>query len=208
MYLEFKRSLEESAEEESNHENTSMQRVMPFIKRQLANINDRQQKAYGNLARMIERLAANVSDIPTGRAPLQIHIDWPEGSNLPVNSVRSVSRPSYTESESESAVVDADGQSLVGDSGQALRSSTATHFPASYRLSRGIITLTNLYREWTEGLGGNYSVEYININHPGWYKDDKTLYKKKKKKLLQLSSMLILKAFLYEMQFVARKLYV
>ena len=58
-----------------DNENTSMQRIIPFIERQLANINDRQQEAYGNLARMIEGLAANVSDISTDRAPLQINID-------------------------------------------------------------------------------------------------------------------------------------
>ncbi|CAO3695971.1 unnamed protein product [Rhizopus stolonifer] len=139
-----------------------MQRVIPFIERQLANINDRQQEAYGNLARMIEGLAANVSDIST------------------VTSVHSASCPSST--ESGSAVVDADDeQSLVGDSGQALRSSTATHSPASYRLSHGITKLTDLYREWIEGLGGNYSVEYMNINHPGWHKDDKTYYMRRRK---------------------------
>ncbi|CAO3682522.1 unnamed protein product [Rhizopus stolonifer] len=62
-----------------------------------------------------------------------------------------------------------------------LGSSTATYSPESYRLSRGITTLTGLYREWTEELGGNYSVEYMNANHPGWYKDDKTYYMRRRK---------------------------
>lgn len=157
-----------------------MQRIIPFIERQLANINDRQQEAYGNLARMIEGLAANVSDISTGRAPLQINIDWPEGSNLPVTSVRAVNRSSSS-TESGSSVMALDEQPLVGNSGQEVRSSSATHSPANYRLSRGITTLTDLYREWTEGLGGNYSVEYMNVNHPGWYKDDKTYYMRRRK---------------------------
>ncbi|KAG1446384.1 hypothetical protein G6F56_009588 [Rhizopus delemar] len=130
---------------------------------------------------MIEGLAANVSNISTGRAPLQININWPEGSNLPVASVRAVNRPSSS-TESGSVVMAADEQPLVGDSGQAVRSSPVTHSPTSYRLSLGITTLTDLYKKkWTEELGGNYSVEYTNTNHSRWYKDDRTYYMRRRK---------------------------
>ncbi|KAG1435157.1 hypothetical protein G6F56_014067 [Rhizopus delemar] len=58
---------------------------------------------------------------------------------------------------------------------------SSTPHLVQYRISRGLNTFTDLWREWSEGLGGNRSVEYYETNCPNWYAKDKTFYMRRKR---------------------------
>ncbi|KAG1446847.1 hypothetical protein G6F56_009447 [Rhizopus delemar] len=58
---------------------------------------------------------------------------------------------------------------------------SSTPHLVQYRLSRGLNTFTDLWREWSKGLGGKHSVEYYETNCPNWYAKDKTFYMRRKR---------------------------
>ncbi|KAI8364196.1 hypothetical protein BD560DRAFT_173227 [Blakeslea trispora] len=163
LYLEFKRQLEASAQTEASQEELLLQRVVPLIERQLANSQEIQQQQYEEIRHLQTSILNQIKDIATGRAPLQINIDWPTGSNVPMTTVRSLSSVPSSDEQSHSVV---------------LTSSTRSN--VVFRMSN-VQTITDLYREWTEGLGGNHSIDYMNEHHPGWYKNQKSFYMRRNK---------------------------
>ncbi|KAI8640513.1 hypothetical protein BD408DRAFT_419664 [Parasitella parasitica] len=106
-----------------------------------------------------------------GVAPLQINIEWPQqgssSSILPSASIRTFNTDTTAKTTTE----------VLSTTQKTPRPSSS----ASYRLSTNVYTLTDLYREWTEGLGGNHSVVYMNANHPGWYSSHKSFYMRRRK---------------------------
>ncbi|KAI8361725.1 hypothetical protein BD560DRAFT_437219 [Blakeslea trispora] len=165
LYLEFKRLLEASAQTEANREELLLQRVVPLIERQLANSLEVSQQQHEENRQLQVTVLNQIKGIATGRASLQINIDWPTGSNIPSTTVRSLTSPSVPASS-------------VPASSIILTSSIQTGI--TYRMSN-VCTITDLYREWTVGLGGNHSIEYMNQNHPGWYKSQKSFYMRRNK---------------------------
>lgn len=146
-----------------------LQRVIPLVERKLTNIEEMNRGAYETLSHQIGSIMEKISDISTGRAPLQINIEWPHGagSSQPTVQTSAVTIPVSTSEELQSS----------GIVTETITSSTT----AKYTLSTGVHTVTDLYREWTEGLGGNYSVQYMNANHPGWYSKQKSFYMRRRK---------------------------
>ncbi|KAI8337396.1 hypothetical protein BD560DRAFT_440228 [Blakeslea trispora] len=93
-----------------------------------------------------------IKDIATGRAPLQINIDWPTGSNVPMTTVRSLSSaPSSVPSSTPSSVPSSDEQS------HSIVLTSSTRSNVVFRMSN-VQIISDLYREGTEGLGGNHSI--------------------------------------------------
>ena len=50
----------------------------------------------------------------------------------------------------------------------------------TYRLNRNVRTIPDLHREWTIGLDGNPSIEYLNAHHKGWNLRDRTFYRRRR----------------------------
>ncbi|KAI9361909.1 hypothetical protein BD770DRAFT_451240 [Pilaira anomala] len=168
-YLEFKRSLEVAAEVETDDESLLMRRVIPFVERQMVSLNKRQQET---CERMIE-LVRNIQDISSGRAPLQINSNWQENSNVPTTSIRTLSTDNIGSSETtlSSDVSNTTSATTTNTTvnNTLVNVPTAPTAQQQYKMSRGLTTITDLYREWTEGLGGNYySIEHLNTHFPGW----------------------------------------
>ncbi|KAI8340419.1 hypothetical protein BD560DRAFT_412367 [Blakeslea trispora] len=195
LYLEFKRLLEASAQTEASQEELLLQRVVPLIERQLANSLEVSQQQHEENRQLQMTVLNQIKDIATGRAPLQINIDWPTGSNIPSTTVRSLASPSVPVSSVpvSSAPASSLSVSSVPASSVPASSVPASSVPASsitltssvqtgvtYRMSN-VCTITDLYREWTVGLGGNHSIECMNQNHPGWYKSQKSFYMRRNK---------------------------
>lgn len=170
----FFRQLEVASQAEDNQENLTLQRVIPLVERKLSNIEDQNRITYEKLAAMITELMKNVSDISTGRAPLQINIDWGNGAGaVPTTTIRTMDQ-----------ALDSDPTTISGNVAVAQFPSQATHVPPAtdtYRLSTSVFTVTDLYREWTVGLGGGHSVEYMNSHHPGWYSSQKSFYMRRRR---------------------------
>lgn len=97
-FLHIFRELETAAEVEVSQEQLVMQRLVPVIERQLSNINDHQRANYEQLVEMIKTINHQVSDISTGRAPLQISLNCPQGSSTPTVSTSAM--PSSSEASS------------------------------------------------------------------------------------------------------------
>ncbi|GAN06958.1 hypothetical protein MAM1_0142c06448 [Mucor ambiguus] len=169
LYTNFKRELEAAANAEADQEQLVMQRLIPVIERQLANINDHQHANYEQLIEIVKNLTLQVSDISTGRAPLQINLNWPQGSNTPT-----VSTSSSSSVLNQSSINTAATPTAI--TGNTPTTASSTSHLVQYRLSRGLTTFTDLWKEWTEGLGGNHSVGYYGANCPNWYLKDKTFY--------------------------------
>ncbi|KAI9334327.1 transcriptional activator of glycolytic enzymes-domain-containing protein [Pilaira anomala] len=156
-YLEFKRSLEVAAEVETDDESLLMRRVIPFVERQMVSLNERQQET---CERMIEL-----------------------NSNVPTTSIRTLSTDNIGSSETLSSDV---SNTTSATTTNITVNNTLVNVPTAptaqqYKMSRDLTTITDLYREWTEGLGGNYSIEHLNTHFPGWYKNDKTFYMRRRK---------------------------
>ncbi|KAL0139964.1 transcriptional activator of glycolytic enzymes-domain-containing protein [Mucor lusitanicus] len=158
-----------------------LQRVIPLVERKLANIEDASRIAYESLSRQIGSIFEKISDnISTGRAPLQINIEWPQGGSdlRPLVSTTALTASTSTSAQESSASL---GQPSSTPNNAAVEQNTPSLAPTTYRMSTGVHTVTDLYREWTEGLGGNYSVQYMNANYTGWYSKQKSFYMRRRK---------------------------
>lgn len=169
------RQLEVSSQTEDSQENLVLQRVVPLVERKLANIEEQNRLCYEQLSDLIKQLVLQVSDISTGRAPIQINIDWPQGSDVPHTVVRNISNDQDTTPPLASS------QQVINEVSSTSNQTSLVSSRTSFRLSTHVQTVTDLYREWTDGLGGNHSVEYMNANNPGWYKDQKSFYMRRRK---------------------------
>lgn len=127
---------------------------------------------------MIKSLNHQVSDISTGRAPLQINLNWPQGSSTP--TVLTSTMPSSSETSS-SLVTCQPPITATAPTGSASTNVSSVPNIIQYRLSRGLTTFTDIWGEWSEGLGGNHSVECYETNCPNWYVKDKTFYMRRKR---------------------------
>ena len=145
-----------------------LQRVIPLVERKLANIEDSTRSAYEALAQQISSVLEKISDISTGRAPLQINIEWPQGERdcQPLIRTTAVTTQQITAEPTCNSPAERSNSRPLSN---------------SFRLSTGVHTVTDLYREWKEGLGGNHSVEFMNANHPGWYSSQKSFYMRRRK---------------------------
>ncbi|KAI8350363.1 transcriptional activator of glycolytic enzymes-domain-containing protein [Blakeslea trispora] len=50
----------------------------------------------------------------------------------------------------------------------------------TYRLNRNVRTIPDLHKEWTIGINGSPSIEYLNAHHKGWNLRDRTFYRRRR----------------------------
>ncbi|KAI8875985.1 hypothetical protein K501DRAFT_201452, partial [Backusella circina FSU 941] len=169
--------LDTAAQTEENPEDISLRRLVPVIERKMANLEDLNRSAYERLAEMLNTVATNISDLSSGRAPLQISINWPDGQAIPSTTVQTITASS---SPLPSPSLDSQTMNQTRSMVEPHREEVASSNTMPFRLSLTIQTVTDLYREWTVGLGSNVSVNHMNNNHPGWYKNQKSFYMRRR----------------------------
>ncbi|CAO3608932.1 unnamed protein product [Mucor hiemalis] len=155
----------------------ALQRMNAAIEQQLTDLANRHQANHEQLVEMIRVLTVQMSDISTGRVPLQINMNWSQNSNIPTVSTQTVLVPlSQPETIQDGAVDSTSTPSTTTTTSD----STASHH-VQYRLSRELNGLDELWREWSQKLYGNYPIQWYEENLPYWYDGDKNFYMRRKR---------------------------
>lgn len=143
------RSLEIAAEVETDDESLLMRRVIPFIERQMVSLNERQQETCERMVELVRNIQGDIRDISSGRAPLQININWPENSNVPTTSIRTLSTDNSSGSSEtlSSDLSNATSATTTNTTANNTLVDVPLALTAQYKMSRGLTTITDLYRE-------------------------------------------------------------
>ncbi|SAM09828.1 hypothetical protein [Absidia glauca] len=150
-YLEFKRALEQIEVQEHDPAHTLLRQCVPMIEQRL---NDMQEHLSNKIdAQRVTSATTSdyITQLVTGKATLSLNINNNDGSP----STLSTSSPPFQQQ-------------------QQPQPQSSLQQPPSYRMSRGIRTVTDLYREWNDGLAGGYSI--ISLEQRWgvkWRQDDK-----------------------------------
>lgn len=155
----------------------ALQRMNAAIEQQLTDLANRHQANHEQLVEMIRVLTVQMSDISTGRVPLQINMNWSQNSNIPTVSTQTVLVPLSQPETIQDGTVDS---TSTPSTTTTTSDSTASHH-VQYRLSRELNGLDELWREWSQGLYGNYPIQWYEENLPYWYDGDKNFYMRRKR---------------------------
>ncbi|SAM03403.1 hypothetical protein, partial, partial [Absidia glauca] len=143
-YLEFKRALEQIEVQEHDPAHTLLRQCVPMIEQRL---NDMQEHLSNKIdAQRVTSATTSdyITQLVTGKATLSLNINNNDGSP---STLSTFSPPSQQQQ-----------QPLPQSSQQQPLPQSSLQQPPSYRMSRGIRTVTDLYREWNDGLAGGYSI--------------------------------------------------
>lgn len=162
---------------------------MPALAKELDTRFNAQDASLRLLLQQNQELQTKIEDISTGRAPVPVSVtvEFSDGNRTVVNGISSNNGfVSNAEDDSQvdlpplppSTTIDtvsyssSNGQQNGASSGAVEKSTPPVH-----RWSEGVHTLTDLWREYTVGLGGGYSIEQLNRSKQPWYpKSHKTFH--------------------------------
>ncbi|SAL97782.1 hypothetical protein [Absidia glauca] len=165
-YLEFKRALEQIEVRDHDPAHTLLQQCVPMIEQRL---NDMQEYLSNKIdTQRVTSATTNdyITQLVTGRATLSLNVNNNDGTP----SSLSTSSPPFQQQQTHSS----QQQPLPQSSQQQPLPQSSLQQPPSYRMSRGIRTVNDLYREWNDGLAGGYSI--ISLEQRWgvkWRQDDK-----------------------------------
>lgn len=158
---------------ESNNTNpmdTQLRVIAPLIDRRLNTIQNQMtslDNRFNSLDNRIDGMETMIGDITAGRAPLNIHLSIASGNNDETPVVTTTVVPTSITS------VQPDPNTAATDSRHATT--------LAYRLSRGVKSIPELWREWHSGLGGGPSVLDLERLEPGWYSGDKSFFNRRRR---------------------------
>lgn len=143
--------------EEDTPQDLLLQRALPLMNKVIQDGFKAQQEMIRTLQLQNEQLLKQLADLTLGRAPVRVTVDFSEGSSTTVAS------------SDHATPMDVD---LVpsGDSQQQQQITTLpSDVAVSHAWSRGVVTIPDLWREYSVGLGGGYSIKSLNSTHPHWF---------------------------------------
>ncbi|KMS94603.1 hypothetical protein BVRB_017120 [Beta vulgaris subsp. vulgaris] len=146
-YVDFSNRLESALAAESDPTERRLELAMPDLTRRIDALHHDLRTAFDVEIRpvmtKVSRLERIIEDLSTGTLPLQLRVALPE-----VSSAASITQQATLHSEQPAA------------------NPNATNAAAqTYKLCRGIETVVDLWREWTVGLGGGPSVQFLESNN-------------------------------------------
>ncbi|CEP17702.1 hypothetical protein [Parasitella parasitica] len=171
LFLDFRRKVKVHIDAREEPESELLKKVAPEVQDQLASMNRIISKGFKELARNQQATDASqqtmqpmFNNIVSGRQPLQLSVRL-ENSSAPAPAP---SPASASSSASVSASASASASALV---------SAPVH-----KMSRGVHTVADLWKEWTLGLGGFWSIQDMDAKYgTAWRKDDRKWYNLRKK---------------------------
>lgn len=155
-----------------------LQRAVPAIQSSLVTIATNQAQGFARLDNRMDSFEQSLKDIQSGKAAVTVHVNW--GNRQSTTLIQGDDNSTVTTQTS------APSSSLPASTGATTTTSESSSSAATnssiYKLSRGLRTLDDLWREWHVGLGaGGHSVVFLDEHHPGWSKNDHTFYSRRKR---------------------------
>ncbi|CEP11593.1 hypothetical protein [Parasitella parasitica] len=174
LFLDFRRKVKVHVDAREEPEPELLKKVAPEVQDQLANMNRMISNGFKELARnqqatdaLQQTMQQMFNNIVSGRQPLQLSVRL-ENSSAPTSA-------SASTSTSASASASAYASALVS----APVSTAPVH-----KMSRGVYTVADLWKEWTLGLDGFWSIQDMDAKYgTAWRKDDRKWYNLRKKEI-------------------------
>jgi hypothetical protein len=143
--------------EEDTPQDLLLQRALPLMNKVIQDGFKAQQEMIRTLQLQNEQLLKQLADLTLGRAPVRVTVDFSEGSSTTVAS------------SDHPTPMDVDPVSSSNISQQQQITTSASDAVVSHAWSRGVVTIPDLWREYSVGLGGGYSIKSLNSSHPHWF---------------------------------------
>ncbi|CEP14475.1 hypothetical protein [Parasitella parasitica] len=173
-----------TVQQENDPFSIQLQSAVPLIEQRLSTLESQLAMSASQNSHKMDEILNHISDISTGRAPLNINITIPAGANYQVPTITTTTSSPHTYDASLSASSTSLAATASSSASQALMSNE-TNVP-TYRMSRGSTTLLRLWKEWHDGLGGGHSVQWMDENCPGWFVNDKTFYSRRRRTIMAI----------------------
>ena len=142
LYRIFAQNLKQSFQTSSDPAETVLQKAMPALSEKLGAIHSDLKSTFSTqiapISKDVAKLQDQISDFFSGKVPIAINADF--------GALRS--QPADSENNQVS--------------GATLAAPVAEN-PMIYKLSRGIQTVTDLWREWTSGVAGGPAVKDLEL---------------------------------------------
>lgn len=134
----------------------------------------------------MQNILKQLSDISTGRAPININVHIPGDGRQPptvtTDFIASATPATDVDTYNESTVSGPANVITLPATTRSVRArSTST---VTYRFAKAL-TLPILWCEWFNGLGGNYSIVEMNRLEPNWYKKDQKSYYDRRNRIIR-----------------------
>lgn len=158
--------------------NMQLRTAVPLIDQRLETMQ-KKFDAENNLRNaQMQVILKQLSDISTGRAPLNINVHIPGDARQPPT----VTTDFVATDIQQSTVSGSAHLSLLPATTPAVRPRSPS--VVTYRFAKAL-TLPILWCEWFNGLGGNYSIIEMNRLEPNWYKKDQKSYYDRRNRIIR-----------------------
>jgi hypothetical protein len=168
LYIRFMHDLQRSLDVQNDPTEHVLQKAMPLLSQKIQDVHTDLKStittAIGPVAETLLKLQNNIGDVLSGRVPVYIHADSNSRQEhvqavmtAPTNSTEAMAAP--TNSTEAMAAPTNSIDDILPLYYHPSEQAPIDVAPNTYRMSRGIKTVTDLWREWTEGLSGGPAVQ-------------------------------------------------
>ncbi|KAI9262804.1 hypothetical protein EDC94DRAFT_518383, partial [Helicostylum pulchrum] len=188
LFIQFGSDLQAAVieNEGNNPVNMRLRTAVPLIDQRLETM----QKKFDNENTLRNTQKQNIlkqlSDISTGRAPLNINVHIPGDGRQPptvtTDFISLIVPATNVDTFNESTVSGSTNVITLSATTPAIRSRSTSI--VTYRFAKAL-TLPILWCEWFDGLGGNYSIIEMNRLEPNWYKKDQKSYYDRRNRIIK-----------------------
>ena len=168
-FKSFEKSLLQAIDVEPHQEDRLLERSIPVVSQKLSDIQGELSSVRNQMTNLDSRFSEFDSRITSlFSRPLQmigmVSLGTPVSTNMDIQNTN-ISSSNEAEAEAVQSVV------LSAASSSTIAASLS---PPSYSMSRGIQTVADLYREWTQGINGGPAIQDLERNWGAqWRKSEK-----------------------------------
>jgi len=170
-YRSFEQDLQQSLQTNNDPTEQRLQNAMPLLSQKIQDLHSDVKAtvitSVNPLAETALKLQNNISDLLSGRVPVFINADY---------GTRPEQVPTITAAVADSTVQPSSPIASDADVIAVTR--------PSYRMSRGIRTVTDFWREWSEGLSGGPAVRDLELKYGAkWSEANERRFFNRRKKI-------------------------
>lgn len=164
FFFSLQRSIEEFMESEVEPADLLLQRAMPLMERKITAMEANVVNSLNGIRQTVDSLSTALSDLTSGR----VYLQFAGAGAIPSDNGEA---PTTTNTQEPYSIADTSSQ------GEPHRTT-----PPRYRMSRGVKSVTDLWREWYSGLGGGYAVNDLELRYgASWRNNDRQFYNRRKR---------------------------
>ncbi|CEP20070.1 hypothetical protein [Parasitella parasitica] len=162
LYLKFSNDLLAAMifhQKKNDPFSMQLQSAVPLIEQRLSTLESQLAMSASRTTHKMDEILNHISDISTGRAPLNINTTIPAGANHQVPRITTTTSSPRNYDPSLSTPSTSLAAAVSSSASQSLISNETNAPDPTYLINRGSAGPLRLRKEWHDGIGGGYSIK-------------------------------------------------